>query len=315
MELIKKCGNNIPDNKIFKASLVKAFSGSIIDTAIENTMSTEKVVLLDIMRAFDSLEWDVLEDLLESNLTRKIDSETAKDLVSQYMTIIKNRELYYNNHLIEISKGIPTGLPSSNLVFTLALEEILYRWFNDTKYVNQVDFRMNVYVDDIYLKIINIKETSNVVNSLIAYLESYKLNVNKYKSRADENLNLTIINKLKETDYYLGIPFTRNIRLYGNLILNEFRKNKLDLTWKQIYDKLISDEPDEDVRVIVGFMNYKLKPFLGSNPDENTFEVNKDKIIEFIWENYASEELKKIYLVYSMILLLTTIMVFLLIII
>ena len=37
----------------------------IIDVAIENTETIDSVVLLDITRAFDSLEWDILENLLK----------------------------------------------------------------------------------------------------------------------------------------------------------------------------------------------------------------------------------------------------------
>ena len=54
-----------------------------------------------------------------------------------------NVNVNYNNNLITISKGIPTGLPSSNLVFMLALEEIINKWFDKTNYKNKVDFITN----------------------------------------------------------------------------------------------------------------------------------------------------------------------------
>ena len=68
---------------------------------------------------------------------------------------------------------------------------------------------------------------SNNCYSLIDYMAEYKLYVNMEKSKASENLDLEkIAGILKETDYYLGIPFTRNYSLYGKLILTEFN-NKI----------------------------------------------------------------------------------------
>jgi hypothetical protein len=289
MELITKIKDNIPDQQIFKTSLIHRFNSSTSDTAIHNTQTTDSVVLLDIEKAFDSLEWDVLENLLTSNLTRKINEETAKQLVEQYMTILKNREFYYNNKPVPISKGISTGLPSSNLVFTLAIEEIIYRWFNKTKYENNKEFIMNVYVDDIFLNILELDKTCQIINSLIEFLAEFHLNINKNKSKAASNLPIDIPNKLKPTDFYLGIPFTRDVKLYGELVLDEFRNNKLDWDWEEIYDELCKDNLNEVVlenqRIIVGFMNYKLKPFLNKDSED----TSKTQIKKIIFNNWVKE--------------------------
>ena len=276
LDVITKCGNNVPDSEIYKSNLVKNFSPNIIHTAIKNTECRESVVLLDITRAFDSLEWVVLEELLLANLTRKTNADTAKELVSHYMIILKNRELYYNNIIVKISKGIPTGLPSSNLVFTLALEEIIYRWMTKQNYVNNVDFMLNVYVDDIYLKIINLIKTKEIVYSLIDILAEYKLYVNKMKSTANENLDLTDIpNELKETDYYLGIPFTRNVKLYGELVLKEFQTKRFNWGWDKINEKLSEDDYSEEQSIVFGFMNYKLRPLMKTDGNVNKIILGK----------------------------------------
>ncbi len=291
-ELILKCGNNLPDKDIYKSTLVKAFNGSIITTATENTKSFANVVMIDIMKAFDSLDWDILEELLLSNLTRKINKETATELVAQYMTILKNRELYYNNIRVEVSKGIPTGLPSSNLVFTLAIEEILFRWFCKSGFSNNKDFKLNVYVDDIYMRILNLPNASEIVNGLIEHLENYKLKVNKEKTKADENLNITgLVNYIKPTDYYLGIPFTRDVKLYGELILSELNK-KHNLSWLNVYDILSEDDSSKEKSSVYGFLNYKLRPFFVTNTDDNV-EFNKKFITDFVYENYAMEAVKQ----------------------
>ena len=293
LETMEKIGDNIPDPNIYKSNLVKNFSDNIINTAIENTLSLDSIILLDIKRAFDSLEWEILEELLLANLTRKTNADIAKELVSQYMVILKNRELYYNNILINISKGIPTGLPSSNLVFTLAFEEIIFRWMNTNGYKNNREFILNVYVDDIFIKMINLLKTNKVVSSLIDFLAVYKLFVNMEKSKASYNLitynNLDdmyhdITTELKETDYYLGIPFTRNKKLYGELILKEFQTKKFNMNWNTIYNKLTSDN-DETTSVIFGFMNYKLKPLM-NNPN---IPNNKELVSKFIKDTYIKK--------------------------
>jgi hypothetical protein len=105
IDLVKKCGNNLPNPEIYKSNLVKSFNQSIVETAVQNTKSMDGVVLLDIRRAFDSLEWNILEDLLQTNLTRKCGLESSKEFVSQYMTVIRNRDLYYDGKKVEVSKG------------------------------------------------------------------------------------------------------------------------------------------------------------------------------------------------------------------
>jgi len=307
IDLINSCGTNLPDKNIYKANLVKAFNGSIIETAVENTESIDAVVLLDISKAFDSLEWDILEQLLQSNLSRKTSQEKAKVLVDQYMTILKNRKLYYNNHFISISKGIPTGLPSSNLVFTLVLEEILHRWFIRYNFKNYEDFIMSIYVDDIHMKILKKQNANKIITSLIDFLVLFKLNINKLKSRVCPNLEVDLPNKLKSEDFYLGIPFTRDIKLYGKLILSDFQKNKLNLSWIQIYDILCKEKSDDTTRKIVGYFNYKLNPLLNSD-NENSKEVIKN----FIFNNYAKEEIKqrktKNYLIFATGIFIVTVL-------
>ena len=280
LDVIEKCGNNIPDQNIYKANLVKNFSPNIIYTAIENTKSIDDIVLLDVMKAFDSIEWDILEELLTSNLTRKTNTITAASLVNHYMVILKNRCLYYNNKIIKVSKGISTGLPSSSLVFTLVIEEIIYRWLNKMNYMNNREFKLTVYVDDMYLKILDHSIKEMIVYSLIDFLVEYKLYVNKKKSKADKKLKLTeIMNELKETDYYLGIPFTRNIKLYSELILKEFQAKMPNITWNKIYDILNNDDYTEECSKVFGFMNYKLRPIMNLKEDDT---VNKMILCKFI---------------------------------
>ena len=265
-EVIKKCGTNLPDYDIYKVNISKAYiNNNLINVADNNTQSINNVVLLDIIRAFDSLEWNILEELLISNLTRKINSYYANYFVNYYMTIIKNRIVRYKKYEIKVNKGIPTGLPSSTIIFTLIIEEIIYRWTNKYKFKQYHDFILNIYVDDIYIKIINNSKTKLIINSLMSYLNKYKLYINFKKSRADINLNLAFT-QLTNKDCYLGIPFTRDKYLYSTIILdNLYQKHNLRLNWLEIFDILNSNEYDNRKSILYGFLNYKLKPLNYNN--------------------------------------------------
>jgi hypothetical protein len=163
------------------------------------------------------------------------------------------------------------------------------------------DFIINVYVDDIYLKINNGSQKSYViVSTLINHLKKYKLTINLHKSKADEKLllNKLIKNKLQETDYYLGIPFTRDIKLYGKLLLAEF-KNKLDLNWIDMYEILSKPESSYIKSKVFGFLNYKLHPFIHKTNElyeKDKTNKNNEKINlikKFIFDNYVKNLIQK----------------------
>jgi len=286
LEVVKMCdkNKNLPNPDIFKTNLVRSFSNSCLLTAIENTLSIDNVALLDIQRAYDSFDWDITEELLLANLTRKVNREFAIKAVTEYMVILRNRKLYYNNIYVPVSKGIPTGLPSSQLVITLALDEIIYRFLQDNKnrYELLVDFKLLVYVDDFYLKIMKNARVKGliIVNDLIAYLAKYKLYISMKKSRISKELIEYSNNEftiLTHNDLYLGIPFTRDIKLYGQIILKEFNKKHNNLlTWNDIYNILVNKT--ELYSKVLGYMNYKLKPFINDETDTT--------MIEFIDKHY-----------------------------
>ena len=248
------------DTSIFKSNLLKGMTDSTIKVADENTKDRNNVILIDIAKAFDSCEYDIIEDLIESSLARKTTLKLAESLTKQYMYILKNRNLFFKDKQINYKKGLPTGFPSSNIVFSLIMDEIIHRWKFMTKDFFTVgkDFKINIYVDDIYLKIINQNIKDTLVITLVDTLQSFKLKVNFEKCKADSKLNLNFFTELEETDMYLGIPFTRDIKKYTDLMLKKYGNNE---TYKSIYDKLKSDNHPER-KQIVGFFNYKLKPLM-----------------------------------------------------
>ena len=184
-----------------------------------------------------------------------------KILIGNKCDVQEQRVIYYKNAKVNYKKGIPTGMPSSNIVFSLLMDGIIDEWLaeNTNKFKINDDFILNVYVDDIYLKIINLDLKEFVINSLINIIKKYKFNINLQKCKADENLKLNNFSKLEEHDLYLGIPFTRNVKKFTDLTLNQYNvKNKTSLTWNDIHEKL--ENINIDSKKINGFFNYKLYP-------------------------------------------------------
>ena len=244
--VLEKSINNMPDPTIFKVKLItSAEPSNLINIANINTLSMDNIVLLDLIKAYDSINWDVLRDLLYSSLLRKMNILFATELLEQYMCIITNRVITYMKKIIKVSKSIPTGLPSSMLVFTYIIEEIIIRWLSENiNYFHiNIDFILNIYIDDIYIKIINLSKTNIIIESLTKILNKYKLNISYDKSRISSNLNNNTFKILCNTDLYLGIPFTRDIPLYLSIIINEFyKKHNLPYTWFDIYNIIQSND-------------------------------------------------------------------------
>lgn len=85
---------------------------------------------------------------------------------------------------------------------------------------------------------------------------------------------------MNSNDFYLGIPFTRDINLYGQLILENFNnKYMCNLTWNEVYDIIETNKKSKNC--LLGFFNFKLKILIGDS-------LNHDKTIEFIKKNYVT---------------------------
>jgi hypothetical protein len=307
-DVITNMKENIPNKNIFISS-VTGFSGFNNDDSKNtnyyadiNTQSTDNIILLDIMRAYDSLEWDDIKILLLSNLTKKIDRCSANNLLNRYLVIIKNRILYYNGKIVKVEKGIPTGLPSSTLVFLLCIEEIINRWLAKYKFVINKDFILNIYVDDIYIKFICNDNINFIINSLIHELSLYNLNINIHKSKADNKLGLINFSDIKETDCYLGIPFTRDITKYSQIILDEYyKKHLIKLSWSDIYFQLLNENHNSTkFKHLYGYITYKLKPLL----KHNNIVFSHDNVLLFIKNNLFNWLDTFVYIFYGLYLYL-----------
>jgi hypothetical protein len=255
---------NIINSSIFICKLTKTNNiCSCLTYATENTLIKKNILLLDIKKAFDSVEWSLLYEKMLSFFNKFMSPINSINLVNQYFIVLNNRKFKYRDYDIFINKGISQGLASSNFVFTIFILEILYKWkYYKNLYYNY--FKLNIYVDDFYIEfLINDQEIiKDITNTLITLLEDNYLYTSKEKSKADSSLYFLEYPVLENNDMYLGIPFTRNIKEYFDIILTQFKNRYFDYTWYDIFYRLDYNEELEEKNIIRGFMNYKLKPLV-----------------------------------------------------
>jgi len=276
LELIYKCKNKLPDKNIFISNLINQKFQQIYKTLISNTENLDNIIILDIRKAFDSLDWNIIYKLLLINLTRKINKKEATKLLDEYFLIIKNKKIYYENISIDIYSGIPAGLPSSKIIFQFVLEEIYLRWIHKNGNFKNC-FKINIFMDDIYFKFRENIEINPILISVnfTNYLREYGLIINIKKIKVSKNLyNYKFGTILNENDFYLGIPFSRDFKLFGNLILQKFHETyNTNISWNDIYEIIIQNKNCKNC--ILGFFSYKLSILYG-------YQINKSIMIQYI---------------------------------
>ena len=255
------------DNNLFISPLENNFTKGCLEHAIENTKTKEKVVCLDIKDAFNSVKHCILYTSLIRLLSKKVTKSLAKIITDEYFLILVNRECYYEDIKINIGIGVPQGLSSSNFMFSVIIWNVLQDFKKD-KCMYLFYLFMKIYVDDFYIKFYHYCEQNKMyLDNLVKILNIYNLQLNVSKSCADIKLKLNYPN-IGENTLYLGIPFTRDIKTYINIILDDFNKKKNNLfnkqcNWLDIY--LILKNKTLYHRNIMGFLSYKLKPFNQEN--------------------------------------------------
>ena len=261
--------NSLPDKNIVRNNFDRKFTFSIKNLALEKLIEYRKgknIILIDIQKAFDSISWDILEKLLVKNLTRKTNKQFAEKMVRQYMFLITKRIINYNNIRIDFNKSIATGLPSSTLVFSLLVEQIVYDWYIKENCKN--DVVINTYVDDMFLTFKNLNRVDILVKSLIDYLKEFKLIVNKDKTKTNiQKLNYP---KITNSDCYLGMPFADNKMNYINECIDMFKKRYYNIEKNDIIKILTSDDYPNEKKQILGFFNYK---FYGLDTEVNVLSI------------------------------------------
>lgn len=273
---ILKKNNSLPDKNIVRNNFDREYSVSIKELAIEKLKiykSDKKIVMIDLKKAFDNVCWNTLETLLTDNLTRKINEEFAKKYIAQYMFLNSQRNICYNSNKIKIKKSIGTGLPSSTIVFSLLIEEVIYQWYQ--KENCKEDVYVNTYVDDMFLEFKKLDKVNYLIDSLFDILNKYHFIVNKSKTLTNINgLDFPII---KDNDCYLGLPFSRTKEQYISNCIELFQNRYYNISKEQIVEILQNDDYPKVRKEILGFFNYKLYGLKLFDYDEiNVLEILND---------------------------------------
>lgn len=265
------------------------------------------IVQFDFTKCYDSVLWEVIELLLTKCFKRrfnyKFNDETRANkyshyFVNIYMTLLRNSIMDYNGNPILITTGLPTGLISSRAVIAWCLEEIIYMWLEKIDYKIEEDFIIKVYVDDIFIRFLTTRAKSNVseiVQSFWDFMQSFGFTFNSKKCLADPALNIKLITKtdgannvqfelpeLTVRDKYLGIPYTRDPKIYLEVLFTEIPNKKMEFTkfnsWLAIIGVL------EHPRLI-HYYKWKLRPFFIREP---SYKELKDWLIENTLGNYKA---------------------------
>ena len=254
---VLKKENKLPDKKIVRNHFYRTFETSIRDLAIEKLVkyhSNKNILLLDISKAFDNVSWKVIKSLLFKSLSRKINKKFAHKMTKQYLFLISNRVIKYKNKKINFYKSLATGLPSSTIVFSLLMEQIIYEWNISHEFSKEVI--INTYVDDIFIEFLKTINCQKITNSLIKQFEKYNFIINKEKTKT--NCQLLNYSKINSFDCYLGMPFAKDKNTYIKVCLDLFQKKYYSITTKEIIKFLLIEKYDKVKNQITGFFNYKL---------------------------------------------------------
>jgi hypothetical protein len=254
--------------------------------AVEYTSNMDRLLLLDLEKAFDSIEFEILYEILNNFFDRNIleeYKECKNYIINIIMIILINRDIYYKDNKIKCERGLPQGLPISTLLFVIITDEIIYKWNKINKEYNNIE-KLKIYVDDIYIKF---KDYNNSLNdkyiiNLIEHLKKYYLKINISKCKVDEKLNLNYdFDILTKYDCYLGIAFTRDIydlskifQTYLNIYNNKQKKNYIIY---DVYYILYNDISKFKLKYSLnGWLYYKFNHIL------DYYKITQKELLEMI---------------------------------
>ncbi|VVU95281.1 Reverse transcriptase (RNA-dependent DNA polymerase) [seawater metagenome] len=284
--------NILPNPKVLINPIHVLVPTHWIPKAISRVKNTNNSILLDISSAYDNTSYDLIDNDFRVFLKSKknISPENVDIFLDSYFFLIKNRKFKYNNNNITVSKGVPTGLASSGIIFSLIMEMILNRCELKLKEANlkhkiknkKGDYLMLAYMDDVYLEIYD-KDPKNIKLIIETFVDTmssppfnYTVNTSKCKissdllsifneSSIDSNF-IKNMEKLEFGDAFLGYFFANSAKDYLFYTFKQMKKrypngNMKDfmrICHKKKYN-LLTPKEIEFRRRITGFLNFKIK--------------------------------------------------------
>ena len=254
--------NSFPDKNIFINNISHGYNTSIKENAYK-ILQTKNIVLLDISKAYPSVDHICLIELLYKSLCKRFSKSFSSSFLNKYLFLLKNRYFIFEGKKVNINNGISTGLASSSLIFTFLMESIIDEYIKILNLYGvkfNIDYKLKVFIDDITIIVKNTRYTKIIISSLLKILKYYNFNINENKCRISEGLNYNFT-KIKSGDYYLGLPFSDSVKNYLDIILNEFKSRHMNISYRDIKTIIkFSGLPyqNELMNKINGFFQYKL---------------------------------------------------------
>ena len=128
-----------------------------------------KILLVDIRKAYDSVELDILANIIRN----KIHHEDAKSILLSMLEIYKLLSINIHGRTINPKKGLPQGGALSPLLFNLYINDIL----EDPAWSSE-GINLQAYADDIILQSNNVQIFTEAMNHLTSEFKQLNLDIN-----------------------------------------------------------------------------------------------------------------------------------------
>lgn len=227
---------------------------SIIEDAKQNNQELH-ICLVDFSKAFDSVEWPVLK-----NIMKKVGY--PKSIISFVIEYLKNRQVNLKtptgySEFFDISRGTPQGDPLSSIFFNIFINPLIHRIANSGKgytFKNNNSIRIPclAFADDLALIAKSKEELQYMLNIVIEFANMAKFPLNVTKTQYTSNvLNTDPLEYIFE-DVRSPIPMIPNLDFkYLGVIMNlrldyspqySYYLNKIRNSMSLIRIKTLADE-------------------------------------------------------------------------
>ena len=181
------------------------------------------IAFYDLRKAFDSIEWNLIESQLKYF---KVDEAT----IEWAMYIITNTTLYYKGKKIRRGKGVPQGSIISPILFNVAMDKLVKKIVEDPR-TDAI-----IYADDLVTK--TKKGMANCILWAFEYGKSIGLQLNPKKSMylstatKKEDSQMQRIKISKGRCYtHLGLDIKINGLSIAISLIRRIKKNEIDQKW------------------------------------------------------------------------------------
>ncbi len=165
------------------------------------------IIFLDLKRAFDSVNHEILEKSIENDM--EIKNMRTYNILKIWLKLLKGAYMYTNNIRWRFKRGLPMGLKFSPIVFDLY-------FYYSIKDLIEIPDTIVAFADDTTI-VINENISFNYFLQLKQNLNNFRIEINYHKSEI-----LTVYNNDLRSNVSkfrnLGFKIMKNVKLLGKMI-------------------------------------------------------------------------------------------------